>query len=106
MVGVSRFELPTPRPPDAYSNLAELHPDDSMSVGAGVGGANLINSDGSASYLVSLSFLALYPSYFPEKWLNSGLLIIALNQISIMTLKDRIPDPSHCDSRIKLPSLR
>ncbi len=25
-VGVRRFELPTTRPPDAYSNLAELHP--------------------------------------------------------------------------------
>ena len=26
-VGMRRFELPTPRPPDAYSNLAELHPE-------------------------------------------------------------------------------
>lgn len=25
-VGVTRFELATTRPPDAYSNLAELHP--------------------------------------------------------------------------------
>ncbi len=25
-VGMRRFELPTTRPPDAYSNLAELHP--------------------------------------------------------------------------------
>ena len=24
---MTRFELATPRPPDAYSNLAELHPD-------------------------------------------------------------------------------
>jgi hypothetical protein len=37
MVGVSRFELPAPRPPDAYSNLTELHPDDGMGVGVGVG---------------------------------------------------------------------
>ena len=37
MVGVSRFELPAPRPPDAYSNLTELHPDDGMGVGEGVG---------------------------------------------------------------------
>ena len=37
VVGVSRFELPTPRPPDAYSNLAELHPDEGVSVGVGVG---------------------------------------------------------------------
>jgi hypothetical protein len=33
---VSRFELPTPRPPDAYSNLTELHPDEGMGVGVGV----------------------------------------------------------------------
>ena len=33
IVGVSRFELPAPRPPDAYSNLTELHPDDGMGVG-------------------------------------------------------------------------
>ena len=62
---MSRFELPAPRPPDAYSNLTELHPDDGMGVGVGVGvrqyvissegiwseisGANLINSDGSTS---------------------------------------------------------
>lgn len=26
-VGMRRFELPAPRPPDVYSNLAELHPD-------------------------------------------------------------------------------
>ena len=26
-VGVTRFELATPRPPDAYSNRTELHPD-------------------------------------------------------------------------------
>ncbi|GEM_PF-5927750 len=26
IVGVRRFELPTTRPPDAYSNRAELHP--------------------------------------------------------------------------------
>ncbi len=26
-VGARRFELPTPRPPDAYSNLAELRPE-------------------------------------------------------------------------------
>ena len=26
-VGVRRFELPTTRPPDAYSNRAELHPE-------------------------------------------------------------------------------
>lgn len=26
-VGVRRFELPAPRPPDVYSNLAELHPE-------------------------------------------------------------------------------
>ncbi len=26
-VGVARFELATPRPPDVYSNRAELHPD-------------------------------------------------------------------------------
>jgi hypothetical protein len=59
---VSRFELPTPRPPDAYSNLTELHPDDSMGVGVGVGvgGANLINSDGSASYIVSVSYPKLW----------------------------------------------
>ena len=25
-VGMTRFELATPRPPDAYSNRAELHP--------------------------------------------------------------------------------
>ena len=34
---MSRFELPAPRPPDAYSNLTELHPDDGMGVGEGVG---------------------------------------------------------------------
>lgn len=27
LVGVRRFELPTTRPPDAYSNRAELHPE-------------------------------------------------------------------------------
>lgn len=26
-VGVTRFELATPRPPDAYSNRTELHPE-------------------------------------------------------------------------------
>ena len=26
-VGMGRFELPAPRPPDEYSNLAELHPE-------------------------------------------------------------------------------
>lgn len=26
-VGVRRFELPAPGPPDQYSNLAELYPD-------------------------------------------------------------------------------
>ena len=26
-VGVTRFELATPRPPDVYSNRAELHPE-------------------------------------------------------------------------------
>ena len=26
VVGMTRFELATPRPPDAYSNRAELHP--------------------------------------------------------------------------------
>ncbi len=25
-VGMARFELAAPRPPDVYSNLAELHP--------------------------------------------------------------------------------
>ena len=29
-VGVTRFELATPRPPDAYSNRTELHPDRTM----------------------------------------------------------------------------
>ena len=33
-VGMRRFELPTPRPPDGYSNLAELHPE--LGVGVGV----------------------------------------------------------------------
>ena len=32
IVGMGRFELPAPRPPDGYSNLAELHPE----VGVGV----------------------------------------------------------------------
>ncbi len=32
-VGMARFELAAPRPPDVYSNLTELHPDDSMGVG-------------------------------------------------------------------------
>ncbi len=27
LVGMRRFELPAPRPPDVYSNLAELHPE-------------------------------------------------------------------------------
>ena len=27
MVGMRRFELPTPRPPDEYSNRTELHPE-------------------------------------------------------------------------------
>ena len=27
VVGVTRFELATPRPPDAYSNRTELHPE-------------------------------------------------------------------------------
>ena len=27
LVGVTRFELATTRPPDAYSNRAELHPE-------------------------------------------------------------------------------
>lgn len=26
LVGMERFELSAPRPPDEYSNLAELHP--------------------------------------------------------------------------------
>lgn len=26
-VGVTRFELATPRPPDVYSNRTELHPE-------------------------------------------------------------------------------
>jgi hypothetical protein len=26
-VGMARFELAAPRPPDVYSNLAELHPE-------------------------------------------------------------------------------
>ncbi len=68
LVGVGRLELPTPRPPDAYSNLAELHPDESMGVGVSVGvhtvcgwgmkcvfsGANLIISGGSASHMVTV----------------------------------------------------
>ena len=29
-VGMTRFELATPRPPDAYSNRAELHPEQSV----------------------------------------------------------------------------
>ena len=33
---MGRFELPAPRPPDAYSNLAELHPDEGMGLGVGV----------------------------------------------------------------------
>ena len=31
-VGMGRFELPAPRPPDEYSNLAELHPGDGCEV--------------------------------------------------------------------------
>lgn len=27
LVGMTRFELATPRPPDAYSNRTELHPE-------------------------------------------------------------------------------
>ena len=27
VVGMTRFELATPRPPDAYSNRTELHPE-------------------------------------------------------------------------------
>lgn len=27
LVGMTRFELATTRPPDVYSNLAELHPE-------------------------------------------------------------------------------
>ena len=27
VVGMTRFELATPRPPDAYSNRPELHPE-------------------------------------------------------------------------------
>ena len=27
MVGMRRFELPTPSPPDLYANQAALHPD-------------------------------------------------------------------------------
>ena len=30
-VGVTRFELATTRPPDAYSNRAELHPESALS---------------------------------------------------------------------------
>ena len=29
-VGMTRFELATTRPPDVYSNRAELHPDEKM----------------------------------------------------------------------------
>ncbi len=29
-VGVTRFELATTRPPDAYSNRAELHPESGL----------------------------------------------------------------------------
>ncbi len=32
-VGMTRFELATPRPPDAYSNRTELHPELSFSCG-------------------------------------------------------------------------
>ena len=30
-VGMTRFELATPRPPDAYSNRTELHPEQAFS---------------------------------------------------------------------------
>ena len=34
---MNRFELSTPRPPDAYSNLTELHPEKGKGVSVGVG---------------------------------------------------------------------
>ena len=32
---MGRLELPTPGPPDQYSNRTELHPDEGMGVGVG-----------------------------------------------------------------------
>ena len=32
---MGRFELPAPRPPDEYSNLAELHPEACVGVSVG-----------------------------------------------------------------------
>ena len=34
---MGRFELPAPRPPDEYSNLAELHPEVGVGLGVGLG---------------------------------------------------------------------
>lgn len=35
-VGMARFELAAPRPPDEYSNLAELHPEAGVGLVVGV----------------------------------------------------------------------
>ena len=61
------FEPATPRPPDVYSNLTELHPDESMGVGVKVwvciSGANLINSDGSASQMIGRPLVLLFGEF-------------------------------------------
>jgi hypothetical protein len=48
MVGMRRFELPTPRPPDVYSNRTELHPENE--------GAKVMGFRENWMYVVFLSF--------------------------------------------------
>ena len=66
-VGVTRFELATTRPPDAYSNRAELHPATKMALSKPTG------ISACATSIPSTDCRSIYSTAFSE-----GLLIKAL----------------------------
>ena len=53
-VGMTRFELATPRPPDAYSNRTELHPEHAISKKALPRGGVFSKSDAKLIHLCEM----------------------------------------------------